>query len=172
MLLRAYEPEGFPGRLRPGLEAEPWESVLDFGCGTGLWRNLFRSGRYVGLDQNEAMVAGARQRWEGDNAEFVHCPGIADGDRTPFEDGAFDVVFMAAVLQHNSATDKAALLKEIRRILRPGGRLLMFENTFGDFNPGSEDGFSYTQEGWRNVIEPHGFACVRQERDFHIFRAV
>lgn len=171
MAVRAYEPEGFPGRLRPVLDAEPWESVLDFGCGTGLWRNLFRPGRYVGLDQNEAMIVGARQRWAGDDAEFVHCPGITDGALMPFGDGAFDVIFTSAVLQHNNATDKAALLREFRRVLKTGGRFIMFENTLGDFNPGTEDGFSYAQDGWRAVIEPHGFACVHQERDLHTFWA-
>lgn len=175
MEMRAYDGSADETLTAPfslTLAEEPWGVALDFGCGTGLWRDFFRAGRYVGLDQNPEMIAGARQRWAGDDAEFVLCPDLADGARMPFEDGTFDVVCCIAVLQHNYDSDKQKVLDEIRRVLRPGGRLLMYEGTYGDWNDGNDNDLTHTQEGWRNTIEPRGFVCVRQERDFHIFRAV
>ena len=177
--IAAYRPQegGLPDRLTAALNAEEWMSVLDFGCGTGLWRAMFPPTfnflkRYIGLDQNEAMIAGAKQRWPDEIDSFILCPGVVDGATMPFEDGRFDVVFTSAVLQHCTDGDKVPVLREIRRVLRRGGRLIMFENTFGWFNPGEEDGRSHSQDAWRGLIEPFGFARTSVDRDLHVFRAM
>ena len=167
--------------LQSALVAESWMAVLDFGCATGLWLNYFRGGsRYVGLDQNAAMLEGARRRWDGDGfPEWVLHQGVADGIRLPFADGTFDVVFTCAVLQHNSLQDRAAILPEFRRVLRLGGRYLGYEETYGPFNPTPAhqeerdiDEWGHSQEGWRRAFGSHGFACTLQQECFHVFRAV
>lgn len=161
------------------LVAEPWTTVLDFGSGTGLWRGFFREAnprsKYIGLDQNEAMIAGAKQRWAGDDAEWILCPGISDGARIPLEDGSLDTIFTAAVLQHSCDADKLSILREFRRVLKTGGRYICFENTYGEHNGypkdyAGGDGFSHSNEGWRVLIEPFGFVQEKADQDLYVYR--
>ncbi len=101
--------------------------VLDVGTGTGdlalefLRRRGFR-GRVVGLDFAQPMLERARAKTRGAaNARFI----LGDASRLPFRDGAFDVV-SAAFAARNFA-DLPAALASCRRVLRPGGRLVLLE---------------------------------------------
>lgn len=178
-VVRAYEPAEPWWSV---IHAEPWQDALDFGCGSGLWRAYFRPGRYVGVDQNEAMIREAQRRWSGDDATFVCCPGVADGVPLPFPSGAFDLVWTCTVLQHNTDHDKRPILRELRRVLRVGGRLVMVENT----SP-RDDIYCHSPEGWRQLVEPAGFVRTWYGADgvpidrvsstdplhqLHVFRAV
>ncbi|MEV6490941.1 methyltransferase domain-containing protein [Actinoplanes sp. NPDC051633] len=93
------------------------DAVLDVACGTGvLAREAFRrTGRVVGLDLNEGMLAVAA-RTE---------PGIdwraGDATALPFDDAAFDVVVSQFALMY--FPDRAGALREMWRVLAPGGRL-------------------------------------------------
>lgn len=99
--------------------------VLDLGCGAGL--DLLRAaaaigphGRVVGVDFAPAMAARARAAIAAagrHNAAVV----VADAARLPFADGAFDVVVSNGVL--NLCVDKPTTLREVARVLRPGGAL-------------------------------------------------
>ena len=102
--------------LRPG------ERVLDVACGTGTIARLAaervgQGGRVSGVDVNAAMLHVARSlpsatpiKWYESAAESV-----------PLPDESFDVVFCGLGLQF--FTDKGAALREIRRVLKPGGRV-------------------------------------------------
>lgn len=166
-------------RLHRAVMMEPWARILDFGCGTGLWVNYWRGAKqYVGIDRNPDMIAGARSRWQDDVfPTFIQCD-VLGGERLPFPDGWFDVAVTVAVLQHNHDSEKEIALSEIRRVLRNQGRFCGYEDTYGPFNPTPghrtemEDGYSHSHAGWREVFEPHGFTCVFQERDLHVFQAV
>lgn len=96
--------------------------VLEYGCGTGwLVPRLVSAGakRIVGIDVSEGMIGEARGRF-GRQAEF-HC---MDGHRTTFPDGSFDLVLGRAILHH---LEFEAAVREIRRILRPGGTAVFLE---------------------------------------------
>jgi SAM-dependent methyltransferase len=98
--------------------------VLDAGCGSGpLAAALRAKGAVVtGFDSSPAMVALARQRL-GADADLR----VADIDRPlPFADDAFDDVVVSLVLHY--LRDWSAPLAELRRVLRPGGRLLLSVN--------------------------------------------
>jgi ubiquinone/menaquinone biosynthesis C-methylase UbiE len=95
--------------------------VLDVGCGSGpLFAALRAKGAFVtGFDASPAMIKLARQRL-GENAD-LH---VADlGQPLPFADGAFDDVVVSLVLHY--LRDWTAPLAELRRILKPGGRLIL-----------------------------------------------
>ena len=108
----------------------PGQALLDVGCGNGMWLDIARReskpALAVGVDVSLGMVHGVRAR-------LPDAP-IAQGDvvALPFKDGAFDTIFALWMLYHVRA--KATALAEIRRVLRPGGRLVAATNatTTGD----------------------------------------
>jgi SAM-dependent methyltransferase len=107
----------------PGLP-QPGDDVLDIGCGAGvdaiIAARVVQSGRVVGLDMSPEMLTRARHNADlagTDNVEFV----LSVGDTLPFEDASFDVLLSNGVL--NLIVDKARILSEAFRVLRPGGRL-------------------------------------------------
>jgi arsenite methyltransferase len=103
--------------LRPG------ETVLDLGSGAGLdlllsARRVGPTGRVLGLDMTAEMVELARRNTaEAGNVE-VHLGRI---EQIPLPDASVDVVISNCVL--NLSADKPAVLREVARVLRPGGRL-------------------------------------------------
>jgi ubiquinone/menaquinone biosynthesis C-methylase UbiE len=99
--------------------------VLELGCGAGdLSAELVRRGaELTALDVSPAMVELARRRVD---ATFL----VAPAERTGLADAAFDVAVGKWVLHH---VDVSAVAAELRRVLRPGGRAVFFENQ--DRNP-------------------------------------
>jgi ubiquinone/menaquinone biosynthesis C-methylase UbiE len=98
--------------------------ILDAGCGSGpLFAALRAKGAIVtGFDSSPAMVELARQRL-GEDAE-LHVADLSQP--LPFADGAFDDVVVSLVLHY--LRDWTAPLAELRRVLKPGGRLILSVN--------------------------------------------
>ncbi len=131
---------GWKRRLVRLAAPQPGQTVLDLCCGTGdIAFRLSRPGlRVVGADFNLAMLGVARTRQEGATARRISArsnatpPGgrdvrfvAADGMRLPFVDGAFDLVTISYGLRN--LPDIRAGLRELHRVLRPGGRLLVLD---------------------------------------------
>jgi ubiquinone/menaquinone biosynthesis C-methylase UbiE len=100
----------------------PGERVLDVACGTGVVTRLAAervgpSGTVVGADVSPAMLAAARRASEGMPIDWRE----ADAGALPFADASFDLVFCQQGLQF--FPDRPAALREMRRVLAPGGRL-------------------------------------------------
>jgi len=99
--------------------------VLDVGCGDGAWAlAAARQGAHVvGVDASPAMLAAARARAHeaGLDARFQQ----ADAAALPFGDGSFDVVLAITVLCF--VPGAGAALREMARVLAPGGRLVLGE---------------------------------------------
>jgi demethylmenaquinone methyltransferase/2-methoxy-6-polyprenyl-1,4-benzoquinol methylase len=110
--------------LRPGQHA------LDVAGGTGdlaagMLRQVGKTGRVVLSDVNPAMLEIGRDRLlDRGFAGNVECL-IADAESLPFEDNSFDCVTIGFGLRN--VTDKAAALKSMHRVLKPGGQLLVLE---------------------------------------------
>ena len=118
-------------RFAVGLVApRPGHSVLDLAGGTGdvarlLAPRVGAAGRVVIADINEAMLEQGRARLAdagiAGNVEFV----LADAQSLPFPDRSFDAVVIAFGLRN--VTDKDAALREMYRVVRPGGRAVVLE---------------------------------------------
>ena len=110
--------------LRPG------QCALDVAGGTGdlaagMLRQVGKSGRVVLSDVNPAMLEIGRDRLlDKGLVGNVECI-VADAERLPFEDNSFDCVTIGFGLRN--VTDKAAALKSMHRVLKPGGQLLVLE---------------------------------------------
>ncbi len=110
--------------LRPG------QCALDVAGGTGdlaagLARQVGKSGRVVLSDINPKMLQIGRDRLlDAGFVGNVECI-VADAEALPFADDAFDCVTIGFGLRN--VTDKAAALKSMRRVLKPGGQLLVLE---------------------------------------------
>jgi arsenite methyltransferase len=108
-----------PANLRPG------ETVLDLGSGGGLdcflaARQVGDGGRVIGVDMTPEMLARARRSAERLGAKNVE---FREGylESLPVEDGSVDVVVSNCVV--NLSPDKPQVLREIFRVLKPGGRI-------------------------------------------------
>ena len=109
------------GSLRRG------ESILDVGCGAGVdclvaASLVGPSGTVVGIDVTERMIDQARANVSAgpfSNVRFL----LAGSEQIPLPDSAVDVVISNGAI--NLSPDKALVLSEIYRVMRPGGRLMM-----------------------------------------------
>ncbi|MGC4026545.1 MAG: class I SAM-dependent methyltransferase [Mesorhizobium sp.] len=101
--------------------------ILDFGGGVGNsiapMRKAFPNARITLLDPSSKSLEMAARRYPG-QADFVPF----DGERIPFGDASFDVIFVACVFHHVPAEGHVSLLAEIKRVLTPGGHLFLFEH--------------------------------------------
>jgi SAM-dependent methyltransferase len=144
----------------------PGERVLDLGSGAGdFTAEISRAGaRPVGVEVAEAAIARARSRHP--ELDFRLAP--IDGP-LPLGDGEFDAVWASEVIEH--VADTARWLSEVRRVLRPGGRLLLTTPSHGRVRValGGIERFSeplgdhvhlYTRRSLRGVLHEFGFDGV------------
>jgi demethylmenaquinone methyltransferase/2-methoxy-6-polyprenyl-1,4-benzoquinol methylase len=111
------------------VRAGPGDTVLDVATGTGLVaRELVRRHgcSVVGLDQSEEMLAGARARLARDPRSAARVELVrGDADRLPFPDGAFAALTFTYLLRY--VDDPPATLRELARVVRPGGTIAALE---------------------------------------------
>jgi ubiquinone/menaquinone biosynthesis C-methylase UbiE len=112
--------------LQRAADVQAGERVLDLACGTGAFEQRVLAAvpdaQIVGVDLAPAMVERARAKLDGrPNVRFEQ----ADVHDLPFEDNAFDVAVCANTFHY--FTHPEAVLAEARRVLRPGGRLVVLD---------------------------------------------
>lgn len=110
--------------------------VLDVGCGVGdllalIAKVVGRSGRLCGIDRSEAMLAAARGRYP--DFDLQH----ADASSLPLVDSTFDAAVANLVLEH--VPDPLQVLREMVRVVRPGGRILVRDTDWTSLKVDSDD---------------------------------
>lgn len=173
----------FRDKTVDGARLESGESVLDVGCGTGTLamaakRRVGTSGRVCGIDASPEMIARAQKkaRKAGLEVDFER----AAVERLPFADGTFDAVLATIMLHHLPDDARRQGLREMRRVLKPGGRLFVVD--FGGETHGGHGIRRHNRHHMsfdlRNVIPEVADAGLRDVengplgfRDLHFLRA-
>ena len=117
----------FRDRLGRLSRLEPGQSVLDIGCGTGSLaiaakRRVGPLGRVHGIDASTGMIARARKKARKAGVDVTFTNGIVE--RLPLPDERFDAVLSTLMLHHLPRAAREQCAGEIRRVLKPGGRVL------------------------------------------------
>jgi arsenite methyltransferase len=124
---------------RTALAAAPGERVLDVGCGPGFYcaellAEVGESGSVTGVDSSPAMLALAARRCAGhENVELLKGEAVA----LPVPDECFDATLAVQVIEYVADVEKA--LSELWRVLRPGGRALVWDIDWDTVSVHSED---------------------------------
>jgi SAM-dependent methyltransferase len=120
-------------RRHPSLRAaDAPMRVLDYGCGAATLLRLMAeagvSASLAGCDVSGGMLAEAERRWPRHLRSARPDLRVQHGARTPFADGAYDLVVISAVLHHVPPEERPGVYAELRRVARPGGRIVVFEH--------------------------------------------
>lgn len=135
-------------RLAPRMQGV----VLDVGCGTKPYCGLFTAATaYVGLEFDTPENRASKQ------ADYFY-----DGEVFPFEKESFDGVVCSQVLEHVFNPDN--FLQEVRRVMKPGGELLLTVPFLWDEHEQPRDYARYSSFGLRSLLEKNGFVLVEQRK--------
>jgi len=132
-----------------GSTLKPGARVLDAGAGEGNYKAYFSRQRYCGLD----LGIGDAQ-WD-----YSRLDVLGDLSRLPFTDGCFDACVNVVTLEH--VREPAQVLREMARVLRPGGRLLLIAPHEWEEHQQPHDYYRYTRYGLEYLLNQAGFSAVQ-----------
>jgi SAM-dependent methyltransferase len=98
--------------------------VLDVGCGVGT-TDAHLTGRFASVHGVDISAASIGQAAAANPAVGYE---VYDGARLPFDDASLDVAFAACVLHHVEPEERLAFTREMHRVVRPGGVVMVFEH--------------------------------------------
>jgi SAM-dependent methyltransferase len=121
--------------VRRALGPSSPRTILDFGCGVGnatrALAKAFPSALVIGCDDSLDSVKAAQQAAESGSGRLNFI--VHDGHGLPLEGSSIDVAFASCVFHHIDAPGQATWLRELRRVLRVGAPLFVFEHN--PYNP-------------------------------------
>jgi SAM-dependent methyltransferase len=133
------------------LSNEFQDCLLDVGCGTKPYRNLFSVNEYVGLEIDTP-----------ENRKKMLADFYYEGEIFPFPDQKFNGVICNQVLEHVFTPD--GFLSEIRRVLKTGGKLLLTVPFVWDEHEQPWDYARYSSFGLKSLLERNGFNIIAQHK--------
>jgi len=140
--------------------------ILDIGCGTGEFAGLFSKCDYCGIDISDKYIKYAAKKNKGNFK-------VMDATSLRFSDNSFDYVLIMAILHHLDDNNVNKLLLEAKRVLKPGGKILIMEDAkveklenllikfIQKFDKGE---FIRTPEQYKNIIK--NFFIITNEQSF------
>ena len=143
------------GEFLPALAGE----VLDVGCGRKPYAHLTRATRYVGVDIDTPATRA-----------LAAADHYYDGCTLPFADASFDAVLCSQVLEH--VFTPAEFLREIHRVLRPGGVLLLATPFVWDEHEQPQDFGRYSSFGLKDLLQRAGYVVETQRKTCADFRVI
>lgn len=123
-------------------------NLMDFGCGSKPYQNLFKVDRYVGVDYYN----------EGHPHENEQIDVFYDGKQLPFADAVFDSVLCSEVFEHVFNIDP--VLKEINRVVKKGGKILITCPFVWNEHETPHDYARYTRFALQDMLERNGFEMI------------
>ena len=126
--------------------------LLDFGCGSKPYRNLFACDEYVGVD-----LESSGHNHEKEDIDFYY-----NGKSLPFDDNTFDSIFTSEVFEH--IFNLKEILNELKRVLKPGGKILITVPLTWDEHEAPFDFGRYTTFGIKHILEESGFEILKQSK--------
>lgn len=134
--------------------------LMDFGCGLKPYEAMFEVDEYIGVDY----------RGEGPTYSHHKVDVFYDGRTLPFPDDHFDSIFTSEVFEH--VFNLPEILKELHRVLRPGGRILAScPFAFGE-HEAPADYARYTSFAMRHMFESNGFKVLQLEKTGSFVEAI
>lgn len=145
----------------------PHAKILDFGGGTGnsvpFFRKHFPQATITCLDVSEKSLEIAQERFP-EQADYVSF----DGETIPYSDNSFHIIFTACVFHHIDANHHNQSLKEIYRVLAPGGFFIVFEHNphnpltrkAVDTCPFDENAVLITSKNFKEKLHKSGFSDI------------
>lgn len=132
--------------------------VLEIGCGVGRWASLMsdKGAHYVGVGISPKMVEIAKKNIP--NGEFY----VINGEKLDFPNNYFDLTFSVTVLHHNPDNQKRKLIREMCRVTKKGGYIIILEDIshrkekIDTFNM-----FPLSVENWIKEFSDHGCKPVK-----------
>lgn len=142
-------------------------SILDLGCGSKPYESLFKNcSKYTGVD---IEVSGPNHEVDkfGKNSKVDY---FYDGKTLPFKDNSFDAVISFEVFEHIFNIDE--VVKEINRVLKPGGKLLVSMPFAWNEHEQPYDFARYTSFGIKHILKKQDFEIKDIEKTTTYFLAI
>lgn len=139
-------------------QIEPGARVLDAGAGEGQYKSLFADLRYTGIDLGVGDAEWAYHKLDA----------IADLAKLPFADASFAACVNIVTLEH--VQEPSAVVQELARILKPGGRLLLITPLEWEEHQQPHDYYRYTRHGIEYLLQRAGLTAETLEPAGGFFR--
>ena len=146
--------------ILPDLPYRPGERLLDVGCGCGAVLGILASAHpglsVAGIDREPKQIDAARRHLAGLGVGDADLR-VGDARALPWPDGAFDHAYLMWFVEHVRGIEP--ILREIRRVLRPGGTITINETEYESYHvwPESPD-WEYLEEAMFRHFQAHGEA--------------